>query len=129
MGNYPIGVYFRLMEGLKDEIPIYEERKKHICKMLQTEATMLSEKARFIKLVSEKKILVFKQPKATILSQLKDNKFSDKIHQILLDMKLHQFTSEKIKELLQQKTTKLSSLEDIKKKPVEVLWATDLGSI
>ena len=30
MGNYPIGVYFRLMEGLKDEIPIYEERKKHI---------------------------------------------------------------------------------------------------
>ena len=30
MGNFPIAVYLRLMEGLKDEIKDMEERKKHI---------------------------------------------------------------------------------------------------
>ena len=30
MGNFPIAVYLRLMESLKDEIPNNEERKKHI---------------------------------------------------------------------------------------------------
>ena len=30
MGNFHVGVYMRLMEGLKEEIPDVEERKKHI---------------------------------------------------------------------------------------------------
>ncbi len=30
MGNYPIAVYLRLINTLKDIIPDYEERKKHI---------------------------------------------------------------------------------------------------
>ena len=30
MGNFPVAVYLRLMEGLKSEIPTDEERKKHI---------------------------------------------------------------------------------------------------
>ena len=30
MGNFPVGVYLRLMEGLKTEMPNDEERKKHI---------------------------------------------------------------------------------------------------
>jgi hypothetical protein len=32
MGNFPIAVYLRLMEGLKDEIENINERKKHILK-------------------------------------------------------------------------------------------------
>jgi hypothetical protein len=30
MGNFPVGVYLKLMEGLKTQIPNDEERKKHI---------------------------------------------------------------------------------------------------
>jgi len=30
MGNFPVAVYLRLLEGLKDEIPDDKERKKHI---------------------------------------------------------------------------------------------------
>jgi hypothetical protein len=30
MGNYPIAVYLRLINTLKNIIPDYEERKKHI---------------------------------------------------------------------------------------------------
>ena len=30
MGNFPIAVYLRLMEGLKDEIKDVNGRKKHI---------------------------------------------------------------------------------------------------
>ena len=30
MGNFPIAVYLRLMEGLKDEIKDIKKRKKHI---------------------------------------------------------------------------------------------------
>lgn len=30
MGNFPVAVYLKLMEGLKQEIPDQEERKKHI---------------------------------------------------------------------------------------------------
>lgn len=30
MGNFPIAVYLRLMEGLKDEIKEIKKRKKHI---------------------------------------------------------------------------------------------------
>ena len=30
MGNYPIAIYYKLMEGLKNKIPNEEQRKKHI---------------------------------------------------------------------------------------------------
>jgi hypothetical protein len=30
MGNYPIAIYYKLIEGLKDKIPDEQERKKHI---------------------------------------------------------------------------------------------------
>jgi len=30
MGNYPIAIYYKLMDGLKDKIPDEKERKKHI---------------------------------------------------------------------------------------------------
>ena len=30
MGNFPVAVYLKLMEGLKKQFPIYEDRKKHI---------------------------------------------------------------------------------------------------
>jgi len=30
MGNYPIAIYYKLMEGLKNKIPNKDERKKHI---------------------------------------------------------------------------------------------------
>lgn len=30
MGNYPIAIYYKLMDGLTKKIPNYEERKKHI---------------------------------------------------------------------------------------------------
>ncbi len=30
MGNFPVGVFLKLMEGLEPQIPNYEERKKHI---------------------------------------------------------------------------------------------------
>ena len=30
MGNYPIAIYYKLMEGLKTKMPNEEQRKKHI---------------------------------------------------------------------------------------------------
>ena len=30
MGNFPIAIYYKLMDGLKDKIPDEKERKKHI---------------------------------------------------------------------------------------------------
>jgi hypothetical protein len=50
MGNFPIAVYLRLMEGLKDEIKDIKERKKHIL-----------ENMLFMSELNKKNVLVCKQ--------------------------------------------------------------------
>ena len=50
MGNFPIAVYLRLMEGLKDEIKDVKERKKHIL-----------ENMLYISELNKKNVLVCKQ--------------------------------------------------------------------
>ena len=50
MGNFPIAVYLRLMEGLKDKIKNTEERKKHIL-----------EKMLYMSELNKKNVMVCKQ--------------------------------------------------------------------
>jgi len=108
-------------------LDMYEKRKKHLCSVLRKECELLTEKARFIRMVSEEEIIVFKQKRSVIVDQLKKHDF--KLVDALLDLKIHLFTDEKIRELNEQCKCKQEEFERVDGISVKVMWATDLGNL
>lgn len=108
-------------------LAFYEKRKKYMCSVIKKECLLLDEKARFIKMVSENQITVFKQKKSVVVEQLKENGF--KRIESLLDLKIHLFTDEKIKELVGQCKIKKEELVELEGTPIKVMWAKNLGEL
>lgn len=116
---------------VKFRLTYYDKRKKYIIDTLNDELLLLSNKARFIKMIIEGKIKVNNVPKDTVISQLELAKF-DKIdgsYSYLLSMAIHTLTKEKYEELLNQKSVKEIELIEIKKiQPID-MYREDLNEL
>lgn len=77
--NGKIKKYESPLEILKDfyyvRLDYYQRRKDHMSKDLENQLTKLSEQARFIKLIIEKKMSVSNKKRAVLVEMLEDNNF------------------------------------------------------
>ena len=109
----------------------YEKRKKHIIEKLKTELTALTNKARFIKSIIDKKLKVNNVPKAEVVKWLSDNKF-DKLngcYDYLTNMAIYNLTKEKFEELLKQKDEKNTELINMGKRVPLDMYVEDLKTL
>ena len=120
-----------IQEFYNIRLDFYEKRKKNIIKIFKRNMTILSEKSRFIKLVTENKIIISKRKKSNVIQQLKDYDFKtiDDKYDYLLNLQLYLLTEEKIKELDNQYDCKMDELKEIEKTPIKVMWAKNLGEL
>ena len=102
----------------------YNTRKEYLVETLFNELAKLSEKKLFIKFVIDGVIEVFRKPKKEILEKLKSLAF---VHtDILLDIKIHAFTKEKLDELENKFEAMREEYETIKSKTIHTMWSEDL---
>jgi DNA topoisomerase-2 len=89
---------------VKFRLGFYDKRKEYILNELTDQNKLLSNRARFIKMIIDGKLKINNRPKADIVIDLEKAKF-DKISDsfdYLLSMAIHSLTKEKYEDLLKQ---------------------------
>lgn len=113
----------------KVRIEFYKKRRDHLLKKMTTEMNEMSEDMRFIKLVIDETIKVFRIPNATIKNSMNDHKFKEEIHNRLLSIKLSQFTLENVQDLQKRIRKIKEEIKTLESKSKKDLWIDDLSKI
>ncbi len=112
-------------------LSFYEKRKQYIIDTLNQELMVISNRARFIKLIIEGKLKINNVPKKEIILYLQTADF-DEIngsYQYLLGMPIHSLTKETYEELLLNESKKEKELDEIKKKEPIQMYKEDLQEL
>ena len=130
--NNNIKKYNTVIDILKDYTKVrfdyYQKRKEHSLKVMRNELNVLNQKVRFIKMVCNDELIVFKRKKEDIAQDLKKHKFPvmDKTYDYLLGMKLYFLTDESIKEYEKKQKDLEEGIICLNSKTVIDLWEKDI---
>ena len=126
-----------LIEFFKRRYRFYIQRKEYLIKTHENELSILNSKIKFIKMVMDDEIKVFRVKKNIIIQDLIKHKFpkfkennNDKSnYNYLLNIKIIQFTYEKIKELEKKCKSTKKELKIIKETTYCNMWRNDIHEI
>jgi len=130
--NNNIKKYDNVVEIIKDFVKVrlefYEKRKQHMLKTMNNDYTILSNKVRFIQMVVDEKLIIFKRKKQDIIEELKKEKFKlvDKSYDYLLNMKLYFLTSENIKDIENKKKELEVNIKNLGEKSIDSMWKDEI---
>lgn len=109
----------------------YQKRKDFLIDKLTKELRVLAFKAKFIKSIIDKKLVVNNVKKEIIVKWLDENKFEkiDDSYNYLLNMPIYSLTNERYMELMKNAKDKKEELDLIKKKEPKEMYLTDLNEL
>lgn len=108
----------------------YIKRKEYLLETNSAVLKALENKVRFIKMINDGEIVIFKKSKTEVQSLLEENKF-DKLpsYEYILEMRVDSLTNEKADAMQKQAWTLKQKVEEIKTKTVEDFWLEDLKGL
>lgn len=112
-----------LDEFYKIRLPFYSMRKKRMIDDLSGRIKVLEDKYRFLKLVIEDKIVIFKKTKQEIVAQMKQHKLPE---DLLTSIRLSSLSEDELIELTKEIEGLKKEREDISILLPEQMWITDL---
>ena len=109
----------------------YQKRKDFLIEKLSKELRVLAFKAKFIKSIIDKKLVVNNVKKEVIIKWLDENKFEkiDDSYNYLLNMPIYSLTNERYMELMKNAKDKKDELDLIKEKEPKEMYLTDLNEL
>ena len=109
----------------------YQKRKDYLIEKLSKELRVLAFKAKFIKSIIDKKLVVNNVKKEVIIKWLDENKFEkiDDSYNYLLNMPIYSLTNERYMELMKNAKDKKEELDLIKGKEPKEMYLTDLNEL
>ena len=109
----------------------YQKRKDYLIDKLSKELRVLAFKAKFIKSIIDKKLVVNNVKKDVIIKWLEENKFEkiDDSYNYLLNMPIYSLTNERYIELMKNAKDKKEELDLIKEKEPKEMYLTDLNEL
>jgi DNA topoisomerase-2 len=116
---------------VKFRLSFYDKRKEFILSDLQKQSNILDNRAKFIKLIVDKKIQINNIPKNEIVESIEKHKIDKKdgSFDYLLSMPIYSLTKEKYEEIQKQLELILSEIEKTKKiKPID-MYKNDLKEL
>jgi len=116
-----------LMKFIKVKLDYYKKRKEYLLQKYKKEYEFLKDRAKFIKLILDGKIKIYKRKIEDVLKDCKENniKFANK-H---LEMKITSFTSNKLQELKKSLDDIKLKIDDLIKKNEKELYLEDLREL
>ena len=110
---------------------LYIKRKNRIVKKEKREYKIISNKARFIKMIIKEEIVMNKYKISQLDVKLKELKFDeiDNSYNYLTDMSVKWMTEDKYTELLKQKDAKKKYINNLIKTKPEQMWLEDLDKL
>ena len=109
----------------------YQKRKDFLIDKLSKELRVLAFKAKFIKSIIDKKLVVNNVKKEVIIKWLEENKFEkiDDSYNYLLNMPIYSLTNERYMELMKNAKDKKEELDLIKEKEPKEMYLSDLNEL
>jgi DNA topoisomerase-2 len=109
----------------------YNRRKAHLIDKISKELTVLSNRAKFIKLIIEGKLIVSNRPKVEITANLEKLKFDqvNESYSYLLSMAISSLTKEVYEQLLKEVDEKSDDLKRVKETEPIDMYKTDLTEL
>jgi DNA topoisomerase-2 len=116
---------------VKFRLEYYQKRKDYLIGVLKNELMVLSNKARFIKMIIDGKLKINNVPKKTIIEILEKERFDlvNDSYNYLLSLPIHTLTKERYEELLSQESDKKKELEKVKKSDPKDMYKKDLQDL
>jgi DNA topoisomerase-2 len=120
-----------LQHFINVRVKLYASRKQHQLKELLIEINKLKNKYKYISLVVNETIPVFKQKKETIIAKLQELGFEkiDGSYEYLLSVRVSAFTED---EMISLKTTineKIATYNDLNSKSIGDIWLSELNDL
>lgn len=124
-------VYEIINEWINNRYPWYAVRKNYIIKSITEELNIAENKHKFLSMIMNDQLTVYKVPKQQIINKLTELKFIqvDNSYNYLLNLSVTSFTKEmitKLEETIQTLTTKLNNVKQTSEKQ---MWINDLEEI
>lgn len=113
---------------------LYIKRKETIVKNYEHQILLISEKARFVKLVVDEKLIINKRPKQDIIEDLRE-KFEFKVidndenYGYLLNIPVISLTKEKYEELINKLEDLKNELETLNNTKITDIWIDELDKL
>lgn len=106
----------------------YRARKDHIVGQLGSSLKVLQNRVRFVQMVADDELVIFKKRKDAIVKELGALKFDtvDGVYDYLLNMKLYTLTHENIADLRAQQSAVAKELSDAKGTAPVDMWLSEL---
>jgi len=106
----------------------YTMRKENMLKNMNRDLNILQNKIKFIDMIVNEELIVFKQVKKIIIEKLKFHKFNtvDKNFDYLLDMKIHFLTDDQIKKFEKDKNEIEKKITDLDKQSNINMWKKEI---
>jgi DNA topoisomerase-2 len=111
---------------VKLRLKYYTARKEHLLKTWNASLGELSEKYRFIQLVMDDKVMVFRKTRHEIIAQLRTHGFEKNADETLLGIKISAFTSESLSVLETRIAEFRSMIHKLTDKTPNQMWSKDL---
>ena len=117
-----------LIDFIEVRIKFYKLRKKFLVEELENKLVEISNKARFVKMVTNDEIIIFKKKKDVLITEIQNLKFAtvDEKYDYLLNIKTYQYTQEEIDKLNNDLTSLSQELEILKKTSIQNMWNSDI---
>jgi DNA topoisomerase-2 len=119
---------YKSIDGLMEEfyrlrLPYYALRKQRMLEDILARISVLEDKYKFLKLVIEDKIVIFKKSKQEILQQMKVHKIPE---DLLTSVRLSSLSEDELTELSKEIDGLKSEMEEMQKLNPEDMWIHDL---
>ena len=120
-----------LVDFVEIRMQYYRKRKDHLVKTLTEKALRLKNKSRFVKMVVDEELVVFRKKKTVLEAELVTLKFDQLGGDFgyLLGIRTSQYTEEEIESLDTDTANIETDLETLKKTSLLSMWKTDILKI
>ncbi|MAU36393.1 MAG: hypothetical protein CMD14_03365 [Flavobacteriales bacterium] len=112
---------------------VYVERKEYQLKILEQEAKLLSNKARFINEILNDEIDLRRKTKEMVIGLLTTKKYdkieNDEEYKYLVRLPMDSVTEENYNKLMKEKEDKIQALNILTKKDIKSIWLEELESL
>lgn len=124
-------VYAIINEWINNRYPWYTVRKNYIIKSITEELNIASNKHRFLTMIMNDELTVYKVPKQEIINKLINHGFIqvDNSYNYLLNLPVTSFTKEMINKLEDTINTLTTKLNKVKQTSEKQMWINDLEEI
>jgi DNA topoisomerase-2 len=118
-----------LVDYMEIRIGLYKKRKAWLLNQFESEIKWLSEKARFIGFVINKRIQILNVPLEEIRAQLRAENFKEELWSKFLDIKTYQYTREEVLKLKDLCERRVAERDVLKNTSVSQMWKNNLSDL